>query len=109
MTDQLKQAAQQALEVWDSSTGMKDLCVAMDALRAALEQQAEPVQENQVLIEWKEQGEVIMAQAGVGFRLGVWWADRPWRYVSEFADQRFDVAQQSWTDDLKAALKDRNT
>ena len=38
-----------------------------------------PVQENQGLIEWKEQGEAIMAQAGVGFWLGAWWADRPWR------------------------------
>ena len=37
------------------------------------------VQENQGLIEWKEQGEAIMAQAGVGFWLGAWWADRPWR------------------------------
>ena len=43
------------------------------------QQQAEPVQENKTLIEWKEQGEKIMAQAGVGFRLGAWWADRPWR------------------------------
>ena len=37
MTD-LRQAAQQALESWDSPLGMKDLCVAMDALRKALEQ-----------------------------------------------------------------------
>ena len=43
------------------------------------QQQAEPVQENKTLIEWKERGEAIMAQAGVGFRLGAWWADRPWR------------------------------
>ena len=43
------------------------------------QQQAEPVQENKTLIEWKERGEKIMAQAGVGFRLGAWWADRPWR------------------------------
>ena len=42
MTD-LRQAAQQALEAWDDPAGMKDLCVAMDALRTALEQQAEPV------------------------------------------------------------------
>ena len=43
MTD-LRQAAQQALEAWDDPMGMKDLCVAMDALRTALEQQqAEPV------------------------------------------------------------------
>ena len=43
------------------------------------QQPAEPVQENKTLIEWKERGEAIMAQAGVGFRLGAWWADRPWR------------------------------
>ena len=42
MTD-LRQAAQQALDAWDDPAGMKDLCVAMDALRTALEQQAEPV------------------------------------------------------------------
>ena len=49
---------------------------AIIALRRAL---AEPEQENQALLEWKEKGEVIMAQAGIGFRLGEWWADRPWR------------------------------
>ena len=43
MTD-LRKAAQQALDAWDSPTGMKRLCVAMDAFRAVLEQQqAEPV------------------------------------------------------------------
>lgn len=42
MTD-LRQAAQKALDAWDDPMGMKDLCVAMDALRTALEQQAEPV------------------------------------------------------------------
>ena len=44
MTD-LRQAAMLALEAWDDPMGMKDLCVAMDALRKALaqpEQQAEP-------------------------------------------------------------------
>jgi hypothetical protein len=51
---------------------------AISALHTALEQ-AEPVQENKTLIEWKEQGEAIMEQAGVGFWLGAWWADRPWR------------------------------
>ena len=40
----LRQAAQEALDAWDNPTGMKRLCVAMDALRTALEQQqAEPV------------------------------------------------------------------
>ena len=43
MTD-LRQAAQQALDAWDNPTGMKRLCVAMDALRTALEQpEQEPV------------------------------------------------------------------
>ena len=43
MTD-LRQAAQQALEAWDDPMkDLKDLCVAMDAIRTALEQQAEPV------------------------------------------------------------------
>ena len=42
----LKQAAQQALEAWDDPIkDLKDLCVAMNAIRTALEQQAEPVQE----------------------------------------------------------------
>jgi len=49
---------------------------AMTTLRAAL---AEPDQEDQALLEWHEEGEAIMAQAGIGFRLGGWWADRPWR------------------------------
>jgi hypothetical protein len=45
MTD-LKQAAQQALDAWDDPMkDLKDLCVAMDTLRTALEQQAEPVGE----------------------------------------------------------------
>lgn len=40
----LRTVAQQALEAWDSPTGMKDLCEAMDAIRAALAQPApEPV------------------------------------------------------------------
>ena len=38
MTD-LRQAAQMALDAWDDPAGMKDLCVAMDAIRTALEQQ----------------------------------------------------------------------
>jgi len=41
MTD--REVMQQALDAWDDPAGMKDLCVAMDALRTALEQQAEPV------------------------------------------------------------------
>lgn len=45
MTD-LRKAAQQALDAWDSPMGMIDLCVVMDALRTALgQQQAESVQE----------------------------------------------------------------
>jgi hypothetical protein len=44
MTD-LRKAAQQVLHAWDSPAGMKDLCVAMDTFRAALEQQVEPVGE----------------------------------------------------------------
>jgi len=72
----LRQAAQQILEAWEKPLGMKDMCVAMDAIRVAL---AEPDQEDQALLEWHEEGEAIMAQAGIGFRLGEWWADRPWR------------------------------
>jgi len=33
-----KQVMKQVLEAWDDPMGMKDLCVAMDALRKALEQ-----------------------------------------------------------------------
>ena len=40
---------------------------------------AEPDQEDQALLEWHEEGEAILAQAGIGFRLGKWWANRPWR------------------------------
>ena len=82
----LRQAAQRALEALGNSwtePGNKQYELekeAITALRTALEQQqAEPVQENKTLIEWKERGEAIMAQAGVGFRLGAWWAARPWR------------------------------
>ena len=82
----LRQAAQQALEALEAirrsvqSDHQAEIAEdAITALRTALEQQAEPVQENKTLIEWKERGEAIMAQAGVGFRLGAWWADRPWR------------------------------
>ena len=41
MTD--REVMQQALDAWDDPAGMKDLCVALDTLRTALEQQAEPV------------------------------------------------------------------
>ena len=51
MTD-LRQAAQQVLDAWDDPAGMKDLCVAMDTLRTALEQQAEPV----AVYQWRKQG-----------------------------------------------------
>lgn len=37
MTD-LRQLMQQALDAWDDPAGMKDLCVAMDAIRTALAQ-----------------------------------------------------------------------
>ena len=55
---------------------------AITALRESLaqsEQEEQQQQENPALIEWKEKGEEIMAQAGIGFHLGAWWADRPWR------------------------------
>lgn len=58
MTDQLRQAAQQALDAWDSPMGMKDLCVAMDTFRAALEQQAEPSQ-------WRDMVVVNLVREGV--------------------------------------------
>lgn len=53
----------------------------LETIAAIKEVLAQPVQEqeNPSLIEWKEQGEEIMAQAGIGFHLGAWWADRPWR------------------------------
>lgn len=38
MTD-LRQAARLVLNAWDNPMGMKDLCVALDALRTALEQE----------------------------------------------------------------------
>ena len=34
---------------------------------------------NKELTEWVEEGEKLLALGGVGFKLGVWWADRPWR------------------------------
>ena len=57
MTD-LRQAAQQALGAWDDPAGMKDLCVAMDTFRAALEQQAEPSQ-------WRDMVVVNLVREGV--------------------------------------------
>lgn len=79
MTD-LKQAAQQALEFLEGGSFVYPTQLAT-ALREALAQpeQPEQEQENPALIEWKEKGEEIMAQAGIGFHLGAWWADRPWR------------------------------
>ena len=44
MTD-LRTAAQQALEAWDTRAGIDTASRAFEALRAALAQQAEPVQE----------------------------------------------------------------
>jgi apolipoprotein N-acyltransferase len=92
MTDrEVMQQALEALEGWENcdkwvwpetalEQSKRNTTESLAALRAALEQQqAEPVQENKTLIEWKEQGEAIMEQAGVGFWLGAWWADRPWR------------------------------
>ena len=84
MTDQLRQAAQRALKAllsvknhgWDEDTHTGRALIT--TLRKALEQ-AELAQENPTLREWKEQGEAIMAQAGVGFWHKLWWADRPWR------------------------------
>ena len=83
MTD-LRQAAQMAREVLENIDKAMPFPVgkqAITALREALAQseQEEQQQENPTLIEWKEKGEEIMAQAGIGFHLGAWWADRPWR------------------------------
>jgi len=69
-----KEVMQQALEALHYGKANK----AVTILREALEQPVQE-QENPTLIEWKEQGEEIMAQAGIGFHLGAWWADRPWR------------------------------
>lgn len=75
--DDLRQAAQAALTAIEQGESFDHLDqVIAPGLRAAL---AEPEQLNQALLEWKEKGEAIMAQAGIGFRLGEWWADRPWR------------------------------
>ena len=84
MTDQLRQAAQQALEALERYQVKRQdfdrFADEITALKAALEQQqAEPVQENKTLIQWKKQGETIMKQADVGFWHKLWWADRPWR------------------------------
>jgi hypothetical protein len=75
----LRKAAEQALVAMKSANHVNYswACVeAVAVLEAAL---AEPEQENQALLDWKDEGEAIMAQAGIGFRLGGWWADRPWR------------------------------
>jgi hypothetical protein len=72
-----KEILKQALEALESDNPyIRQL--AANALRNAFVQ-PEQEQENPALIEWKEQGEEIMAQAGIGFHLGAWWADRPWR------------------------------
>jgi hypothetical protein len=31
------------------------------------------------LVAWQKKGDCLMADAGSMFRLGEWWADRPWR------------------------------
>lgn len=31
------------------------------------------------ITDWKDEGANILENAGVGFKLGVWWADRPWK------------------------------
>ena len=49
----------------------------IDALRAQLEQPELP--EDAAMVAWVEKGEKIFAQAGIGFMLGCWWTDRPWR------------------------------
>ena len=77
---EIMQMALEALEYANTGNRRPEIIgPAITALRKALEQQAETVQENPDLTEWKEQGETIMAQAGIGFWLGAWWADRPWR------------------------------
>ena len=79
--------AQQALNLierlnahgWILADFEEEVYASIAALKAALEQQPVQEQENPAMIEWKEKGEEIMAQAGIGFHLGAWWADRPWR------------------------------
>ena len=36
-------------------------------------------QDANLIQKWIKEGEAILANAGVGFQLGAWWADRPWR------------------------------
>ena len=87
MTREVMQQALEALENHEGNYKLENAgCdrqeAAITAIKEALaqsEQEEQQQQENPSLIEWKEKGEEIMAQAGIGFHLGAWWADRPWR------------------------------
>lgn len=35
--------------------------------------------DNELLLEWIQKGETLFKNPGLGFRIGAWWADRPWR------------------------------
>lgn len=70
------QAALKALEMhWDM--GIKSDWE-ISKLRAALAEQQE---HEDALVAWQQEGERIFdsASTGFSFKLGVWWADRPWR------------------------------
>jgi hypothetical protein len=55
---------------------LQSLHAEVEAMRADVQR---VVQYEQKLKAWAKEGESIMLEAGIGFRFGQLWADRPWR------------------------------
>ena len=96
-----------ALEAWDNPSGMKELCVAMDALRAALEQpEQEPVAG--CACRWNEEGDrTVTCERHQGWlEVIAEWADRA-REAEAKLKAAAPAAQRPWvglTDEERNSL-----
>ena len=106
-----RELMKQALAAWDNPTGMKDLCVAMDAIRTALEQQAEASQ-------WRDMVVVNLVREGVNKHkareLADHFAASPQRQWVGLTDEELDdlldnyITAEGRARAIEAKLKEKN-
>ena len=124
MTDQLRQAAQQALEALESGLAFDTHSDVLQNLRTALEQQAEPVFENldYVAVVYSPINAMLKSPLPIGTHLYKYPPQRPWVGLTDEEIYRTTVLlgfNPEWKTDigmahavvrnLETKLKERNT